>query len=883
MWTAARVPLRAAAQVFFVAAQVPFASAHASFAPASFAPASFAPASFAPASLAPATFAHASLAHVPLAPATLAHASFAPAGAEPLGILLAAASPARSGQVEPPLDLPLERQKFATSLRDYRAGDQSALARLVESSERMARLRREDAREVVAFYRALSADERRAGLAAEVRYDALYAEVAQASKRDSAQWPAQREIVQSKLDALIAECRGAPDPTPAARALSLAAVLDENRARENRARDAAGLSAEARAVLLDRAESRSLEALSIFARAGLVTPTLEPVWLLARVDEAHGDLADAREGFGDCLDLADRVDNEAYRLRALRGMITVAESTGNLAEQRELLRDLAAIREPKDDWWLARRWSALLLAEDEAGEAARFLGENEPSAPDELSQWHFLIGSALQRLGRLDEAEDHFDEVRLVPAEGAAFDCAAVEAGIWRAQTALDRGDAQGALALAEPLLDASCSAGARTQRAYTIGAAHLALGDAGRAEVALRAALEQGRALEARLARTDDGAVFGEVVGLETVALLADALTRQGRALEAVRISEEIQARALRGRGDAAISESDLRSWVATFERGLLTWIVGADTTVCAHVAADGTASAVAIRLGRETLHDAVRRVREAAISGDEVRARQLAAEIEARVVPEVLRRRCVGSGRLLVLAHGPLERMPFDLTNLADVGAVLVLPGLASSQPGASPTASELSNWSILGDPSSTEGKSVLPGARAEVETIARLVRAEAKTGDAFDRLAMLDALRSGRSLHVATHLVHGCGDGAHDAGLLLARGALLCAREIREIAPRLPLAVLAACETAEGRFVDAQALASVSNAFLASGTRNLCVTLWPVEDGAAQRWSEAFHRELTRGARPSEAALRARDALKNDGTPVSEWAAFRFVGRD
>jgi hypothetical protein len=376
---------------------------------------------------------------------------------------------------------------------------------------------------------------------------------------------------------------------------------------------------------------------------------------------------------------------------------------------------------------------------------------------------------------------------------------------------------------------------------------------------------------------------VFGEVVGLETIALLADALMRQGRALEAVRVSEEIQTRALRSKADVAITEDDLRAWVATFERGLLTWIVGADTTVCAYVAPDGSAHAIAIPLGREILHDAVRRAREAAIAGDEARARQLAAEIEARVVPEDLRRRIPSAGRLLVLAHGPLERMPFDLMSLALSGPLAVLPGLASARPGTPPAASELTAWSILGDPSSVEGESVLPGARAEVETIARLVDAAPKTGDAFDRLEILDALRCGRSLHIATHLVRGVGEGGRDAGLLLARGALLSAREIREVGPRLPMAVLAACETANGRYVDAQALSSVSNAFLASGTRNLCVTLWPVEDVAARHWSEAFHRALAAGARPSLAARHAQDELRRRGTPVSEWAAFRFVGRD
>ncbi|MCY2960102.1 MAG: hypothetical protein NTY35_08045 [Planctomycetota bacterium] len=659
-------------------------------------------------------------------------------------------------QTEPVLDLAVERQGFADSLREFRAGDDAALPRLVERAERMARLRREDARDVVAFYRGVPSDERRAGLAAETRYETLRAEVAAAGALDRAVWPARRAQILTDLEALIVERRAASDPTPAARALALAAVLDEQRARV----DAALTQAE-RVEFLARAEARARESLAIFARAGLLTPTLEPVWLLARVEDARGNVSAARGGFEDCLDLADRVESDVYRVLALRGLIAVAESAGDIPEQRELLRDLAAIREPKDDWWLARRWAALLLADDEGDAAVEFLSANPPAEARERSQWHFLYGSALQRLGRSEEAEAHFREVRIAPATDTGVDCAQVEAAIWRAQSALCRGDAAGALELAAPLVDTECASLARAQRAYTIGAAHLALGDAVRAESALRGALELGHALEARLSRTDDGAVFGEVVGLETVALLAEALTRQGRPFEAVRMAEEIQARALRSRGDAAITDADLRAWSSSFERGLLTWIVGADTTVCAHVASDGTATAVAIPLGREVLQDAMRRVREAAITGDAARARKLASEIEARVVPQALRERVAGPGRLLLLAHGPLERMPFDLTDLGDQGPLAVLPGLATAEPGPAPATTDFAAWSILGDPSSTEGESVLPGARAEVEAIAALLGTTPRTGDAFDRLALLDALKSGRALHVATHLVHGCGE--------------------------------------------------------------------------------------------------------------------------
>jgi CHAT domain-containing protein len=92
-----------------------------------------------------------------------------------------------------------------------------------------------------------------------------------------------------------------------------------------------------------------------------------------------------------------------------------------------------------------------------------------------------------------------------------------------------------------------------------------------------------------------------------------------------------------------------------------------------------------------------------------------------------------------------------------------------------------------------------------------------------------------------------------------------------------------VLSACETAEGRFVDAEGLQGVARAFLESGTRNLLVTLWPVEDGAARDFSEAFHRALIAGELPADAAASARASLVRKNRPAADWAAFRMIGRD
>jgi CHAT domain-containing protein len=176
-------------------------------------------------------------------------------------------------------------------------------------------------------------------------------------------------------------------------------------------------------------------------------------------------------------------------------------------------------------------------------------------------------------------------------------------------------------------------------------------------------------------------------------------------------------------------------------------------------------------------------------------------------------------------------------------------------------------------------------LPGARAELAALADLHAGSISLcADAFDREAMQRALRGGRPLHVATHLVPGCFSRSRLAGvgMVLSGGELFCPAEVREAAPRLPLVVLSGCESQGGRFVDAEGLHGVARAFLESGTRNLLVTLWPVEDGAAKAFALAFHRELAAGALPSHAARAARATVARRH-PAAEWAAFRLSGRD
>ena len=196
------------------------------------------------------------------------------------------------------------------------------------------------------------------------------------------------------------------------------------------------------------------------------------------------------------------------------------------------------------------------------------------------------------------------------------------------------------------------------------------------------------------------------------------------------------------------------------------------------------------------------------------------------------------------------------------------------------------ELASWNLLGAPLDAVGRERLPGAKAELDAVGELHPGSAlAAGGAFGREQLIEALRGTRAVHVATHLEASCVNelAFGDAALATSGGESVCADDVARLAPRLPLVVLAACWSGGGDYVDAEGLQGLARAFLASGTRNLIVTQWPVEDSAAAAFGIAFHRELAAGASPSRAAAMARAELASSGAAAADFGAFRALARD
>lgn len=790
--------------------------------------------------------------------------------------------------------LSTELEFFRSGLGRFRSGSEAELQELRACAERCARDHaRPDLKAVLEFYARLSASDRKQGFELEARFNEIYerARLAGADNSKIDSWPKLRETIFADLDQVVAIGRTSADFTPAARALSLRARLQRQRVVEDSEFDDAERKRWIQGGVHDAEES-----LTLFERAGLRTPTLEPAWALAWFDWARGDWAAAQSGFEALLGTAREVLRPDYQDQALSGLLRLAREAGDLPEIARLLDALSQVQGRSLSWDLIVRQASFLLSIDEPERAAEFLVRNKPNTEKAQRDWHTLLGSCLTRKGDFEGARAHERALEEMAAQDGLTRLSVIDARVRRA-------DFEGAERMLAALAPKELSSAAlRATRESLLGTVQLNLGRRSEAIASLERALAIGDSLQSLLGDADrqTASIGGEVIGLETVALLARARLEGGEPLRAAAAMEDRQARALRlsvsGADDVRIDEASVRAWAAAYESGLVTWIVGADTSVVVHVSRSGEARGAVLAVGRRAIEEAVRRLREAAIANDTKTVTEYAAEIQDVLVPVGLAR-AIGAapGRLLLCAHGPLERLPFDLLPLfagQDSRAIapLVLPGLVENSPGIGLRPNAALEWSLVGDPIDEHGIERLPGVRAELAELKSLHGHALLWGAAaFDRSAMLEALASGRALHVASHLTSDLAKTssidtrlAHAAFELSSQGRFGI-DDVRRARPRLPLAVLSACDSAGGEFVDGEAAIGIAKAFLESGTRNLLVTSWPVEDEAARAFTLAFHRALVAGALPSLAAVSARDTLRRSGAPIADWAAFRLLGRD
>lgn len=245
----------------------------------------------------------------------------------------------------------------------------------------------------------------------------------------------------------------------------------------------------------------------------------------------------------------------------------------------------------------------------------------------------------------------------------------------------------------------------------------------------------------------------------------------------------------------------------------------------------------------------------------------------------------------RIIVVADGPLQRLPF---------AALPIPGRRQMYLAQRVATSSVGSGSLLGLLSRSEstGNRVLAlataaslrEARGEAADAVRILgagsAANATTG-ATELLVKQSGLADFRVIHVAAHSRI---DEAlpRNSAILLDPGGpedgALRAAEIAQIPVRADLVVLAACRTQLGRVLRGEGLLSLARSFMEAGARSVVASLWDVGDRDTRVLMQGFYAGIAAGLAPDDALRIAQLQLMRAGGTLAApkvWAAFQVSG--
>ncbi|MEM7051984.1 MAG: CHAT domain-containing protein, partial [Acidobacteriota bacterium] len=284
-----------------------------------------------------------------------------------------------------------------------------------------------------------------------------------------------------------------------------------------------------------------------------------------------------------------------------------------------------------------------------------------------------------------------------------------------------------------------------------------------------------------------------------------------------------------------------------------------------------------------------------------DEAARRQLAQDLWSELF-SVWQERLADADRLLVIADGPLHRLPFAALLTADGhyaieswGLQQVVSATVLAELAARP-ARPANRVVAFADPTSTtidgRPRPPLPAARREARGLARrFPGTTVLTGRHASEPAAKALPTTANWLHFACHarIDHRF---PLDSYLALAPGrngdnGLLQAWEVfEEMRLESDLVVLSACDSGGGRAVDGDGTIGLTRAFHFAGARSVLATQWPVADGSTADLMDHFYSALEAGASPVEALRRAqRDFLTGQTQPSRQhpfyWAGFQLFG--
>ena len=147
-------------------------------------------------------------------------------------------------------------------------------------------------------------------------------------------------------------------------------------------------------------------------------------------------------------------------------------------------------------------------------------------------------------------------------------------------------------------------------------------------------------------------------------------------------------------------------------------------------------------------------------------------------------------------------------------------------------------------------------------------------------LDRRGLIKDLRNFEVFHFAGHSA----SSVNRLGLVLAPGYLLEAPDFAELQSRnLQLAVLSACDSANGSEGTVADIDSLARTLVAAGVPHVIASRWRVDSAATRRWMRYFYSALMDGESPAESLRVAVSAIRKDPSFSHPyyWASFAAFG--
>jgi CHAT domain-containing protein len=245
-------------------------------------------------------------------------------------------------------------------------------------------------------------------------------------------------------------------------------------------------------------------------------------------------------------------------------------------------------------------------------------------------------------------------------------------------------------------------------------------------------------------------------------------------------------------------------------------------------------------------------------------------------------------GATALTIETDGVIDQVPFNLLQAADGHYLgdkfeVTFSQGSSYQPKSSLAALSPDSTALVVVASGAADSSlpVLPGADQEGTEVASLFHnAVFIHGHEVTRAQVLAQLHDARLLHFAGHALA----GFDRVGLVLGPASLLSSHDIATLGLRnLKLAVLSACDTAngdEGTSADGDSLART---LVAAGVPNVVASRWRVDSNVTRQLMRVFYANLLSGKSPAESLSAARAAIRS--IPAYQhpyyWASFAVFG--